>query len=271
MNGYPASGLPVLKDDANNLCLGTLYSKPLKTAGLALDVVGNARITGSITGIVVVSAAGLLSVANINTNNVNATSVTLATGNISVSTGTIFSSFIGSNISRPTKTWLTDLDVTNMPTVNGYSLLGIIQSTPYSKLLVKNNLDNTVAITPVTKRATGQTAANASVATLTVGAADSSYMVSANILVTTSGSEAFTATVTYTDEGNTVRTFTLGFETISGALSGNISFANGAVPYLGAPVHIRAKAATAITIKTSAVGTYTGCTYNIEGVITQIA
>ncbi len=120
-------------------------------------------------------------------------------------------------------------------------------------------------------RATAQVAANASVATYTVGASDGSFLVSANILVTTSSAEAFTATCTYTDEGNTSRTLTLNFSILAGTLSPNIAFANGAVPYEGLPAHIRCKASTAITIKTAAGGTYTGCTYNVEGAITQIA
>lgn len=122
-----------------------------------------------------------------------------------------------------------------------------------------------------TGRATGQTAANASVATYTVGAADGSFYVSANVLVTTSSAESFTVTVSYTDEGNTARTLTFNFQTIGGTIGTTVAFANGAVPYEGVPVHLRCKASTAITIKTAAGGTYTGCTYNVEGSITQIA
>lgn len=121
-----------------------------------------------------------------------------------------------------------------------------------------------------TGRATGQTAANASVATYTLGAADASFEVSANVLVTTSSAEAFTVTVDYTDEGNTARTITLPFALIAGTFSVNIAFANGAVPYEGVPLHIRCKASTAITIKTAAGGTYTGATYNVEGIIKKI-
>jgi hypothetical protein len=119
-------------------------------------------------------------------------------------------------------------------------------------------------------RATAQTAANASVATYTP-AADGSFLVTANVLVTTSSAEAFTVTVSYTDEGNTARVLTFNFSLIAGTLSPNIAFANGAVPYEGIPLAIRAKAATAITIKTAAGGTYTGCTYNVEGSISQLA
>lgn len=116
-------------------------------------------------------------------------------------------------------------------------------------------------------RATAQTAANASVSTYTVGAADGSFEVSANALVTTSSAENFTITCTYTDEGNTSRTLTLNFQTIAGVMGTAINFSNGAVPYEGVLVHIRAKASTTITIATT--GTFTGATYNVEGIIKQ--
>jgi hypothetical protein len=120
-------------------------------------------------------------------------------------------------------------------------------------------------------RSTGQTAANASVATYTVGASDGSFYVSANVLVTTSSAESFTVTVTYTSEDNTSRTLTFNFQTIAGVIGTTIAFTNGAVPYEGVPVHLRCKASTAITIKTAAGGTYTGCTFNVEGTIIQIS
>lgn len=118
-----------------------------------------------------------------------------------------------------------------------------------------------------TGRATAQSAANASVATYTLGATDATYEVSANVLVTTSSAEAFTVTVDFTDESNTARTATMNFQLVAGTIGTAINFANGAVPYTGLPLHIRCKASTAITIKS--VGTFTGATYNIEGVIKQ--
>lgn len=120
-----------------------------------------------------------------------------------------------------------------------------------------------------TGRATGQTAANASVATYTLGATDATYEVSANVLVATSSAEAFTVTCAYTDEGNTARTVTLNFQLTAGTIGTAINFANGAVPYNGIPLHIRCKASTAITIAT--IGTFTGATYNVEGVLKQIS
>lgn len=124
-----------------------------------------------------------------------------------------------------------------------------------------------VIVAGTSGRATAQTAANSSVATYTLGATDASYEVSANILVTTSSAENFTVTVDYTDEGNTARTATFNFQILAGTISTSIASANGAVPYEGLPLHIRCKASTTITIKTT--GTFTGATYNVEGIIKQ--
>lgn len=118
-------------------------------------------------------------------------------------------------------------------------------------------------------RFTAQTAAKATVATYTVGAADASFLVSANVLITTSTVHNFTVTVSYTDEGNTARTLTLNFSTVGGAIATAIANAGGAVPYEGVPLHIRAKASTSITIGTT--GTFTTVTYNVEGYISQIS
>lgn len=118
-------------------------------------------------------------------------------------------------------------------------------------------------------RSTAQTVAVASVTSYTVGAADGSFEISANVLVTTSSAEAFTVTCAYTDEGNTPRTITLNFQLLVGTIGTAVNFANGAIPYEGIPLHIRCKASTAITIATT--GTFTGATYNVEGSIKQIA
>lgn len=128
----------------------------------------------------------------------------------------------------------------------------------------------TATLTSVNSRATAQTAANASVVTYTVGAADSSFLVSANVLVTTSTLHSFTVTCTYTDEGNTSRVLTLQFSNLAGTFLTAIANAAGAVPYEGAPVCIRCKSGTTITIG-SAAGTYTTVTYNIEGHIQQVS
>lgn len=132
-----------------------------------------------------------------------------------------------------------------------------------------SGLVGTPAIT-ATGRSTAQAAAVASVSTYTVGAADGSFEVSANVLVTTATTHAFTVTCAYTDEGNTARTLTLTFGLVAGGLAvTSIANGNGAVPYHGVPVHIRCKAATTITIATT--GTFTTVAYNVEGIIRQLA
>ncbi len=118
-------------------------------------------------------------------------------------------------------------------------------------------------------RVTAQSAANASIATYTVGAADGSFRVSANMDVTVVTTLVTTLTCTYTDEGNTARTMIFPISQLSGTF-----IAAGAITGLGAwetpAMHIRCKAATAITILTSA-GTFTGVTYTAEGNIQQIS
>lgn len=121
-------------------------------------------------------------------------------------------------------------------------------------------------------RSTAQTAAVASVATYTVGGADGSFQVSANVNVTTATTHNFTVECAYTDETNTARVATLNFQLLAGGAAVTaIANGNGAVPYLGIPIQIRCKASTSITIRTQAAGTYTTVTYNVEGQIQQVA
>lgn len=101
-----------------------------------------------------------------------------------------------------------------------------------------------------------------------VGASDASFTISANVNVTTSSAENFTAVLAYTDETNTARVQVLPFLIIGGTSVSAITFANGAVPYEGFTVHIRAKASTNISIGTT--GTFTGVTYNLERSIIKI-
>ncbi len=121
-------------------------------------------------------------------------------------------------------------------------------------------------------RFTAQTAAKAIVKQITVGAADGSFEVSANVKVTTSGSESFAVLVDYTDESSAAQSQRLVFSGGGGfATTNNIFNMGGTEPYCGIPMRIRAKTGTTITISTEAGGTYTGCTYNIEGSIKQVA
>jgi hypothetical protein len=121
-------------------------------------------------------------------------------------------------------------------------------------------------------RVTAKTAAVASIAAFTVGAEDGSFEVSANVLVTTATTHAFTLTCAYTDEGGSARTLTLTFGLVAGGVATtSVANATGTVPYHGVPVCIRAKAATTITIASAAGGTYTTVVYNAEGIIRQLA
>ena len=90
-----------------------------------------------------------------------------------------------------------------------------------------------------------------------------------NMNVTAITTLVTTMTCTYTDESNTSRTMIFPVTQLSGSF-----ISVGAVTGTGAwetPVlHIRAKASTAITLKTT-TGTFTGVTYTVEGVIKQVA
>ena len=115
-------------------------------------------------------------------------------------------------------------------------------------------------------------ARSAAVATYTVGAADGDFEVGGFVLVTTSTTHSFSLDVSYTDTGNTARTLILPMAQLAGAFvtGGLITNVTGAGPYESPIMHIRAKAATAITIRPSA-GTFTTVTYNVSAVIKQVA
>ena len=143
------------------------------------------------------------------------------------------------------------------------------------KILVYNNISTAGwGAAPVygygdVAAATGVTA---SIATYTVGAADGTFEVSANCLVTTATTHSFSLDVTYTDEGNTARTMILPIYSVAGTPVANALIVNGGgtVPYHSDVLTIRAKAATAITVRTSAGGIYTTVVYNARGVIKQV-
>lgn len=116
---------------------------------------------------------------------------------------------------------------------------------------------------------TAQVAAVASVTAYTVGAADGSFDVSANVNVTASATHAFGVVITYTDETNTPRSLTLPMAQLAGTFVASITNVTGAGPYEGATVTVRAKAGTAITVTTA--GTFTSVTYNVSGTIKQVA
>ena len=128
------------------------------------------------------------------------------------------------------------------------------------------------AIYGTAARVVDQTAQSVAVSVYTVGAADGSFEVSANVNVTASGTHSFSMDVTYTDETNTARTLILPMVQLAGnfVTGGLITNVTGVGPYESPVIHIRAKAATSITIRPSA-GTFTSVTYNAEGIIKQTA
>lgn len=157
---------------------------------------------------------------------------------------------------------------------------GVIDMNPTGTILLHKKITNYNNITTSangwgipaiygTGRSTAQTAAVGSVATYTVGAADGSFEISTNVNITTSTTHSFSVTVAYTDEGNTARTQTMTFSQLNATLVSVITDATGAGPYVGVPLRIRAKAATAITCTT--VGTFTSVTYNVECAIVQMS
>lgn len=117
-------------------------------------------------------------------------------------------------------------------------------------------------------RATAQSAANASISTYTVGAADGSFEVSANMNVTAATVLSTTLQVSYTDESNTARSMILPVQQLGGSfIAGGLITATGA--WESATMHIRCKASTAITVLTAA-GTFNTVTYTAEGLIRQL-
>lgn len=118
-------------------------------------------------------------------------------------------------------------------------------------------------------RAVDQTAANTNILTMTTPAADRTFWVSANILVTVSTTHSIGVTVDYTDESNTARTLTIPFAQLAGTIITAITNVTGVGPYEGVALAIRCKASTNIVFKTA--GTFTGVTYNVDCSVIQIA
>ena len=79
-------------------------------------------------------------------------------------------------------------------------------------------------------RATAQAAAVATLTSFVAGAADATFEVYANVLVTTATTHAFTVECAYTDEGNTARTLTMIFFLLAGTGVVSVANGNGAVP-----------------------------------------
>lgn len=126
---------------------------------------------------------------------------------------------------------------------------------------------NGVDVVVAAPRQTALTNALATLATYTVPAADSSFIITANVQVTATTAAAMTVVCTYTDETNTSRAQTIPFCQLAGTFLTSITNATGVGPYEGASLHIRCKASTTIVFTTA--GTVTGITYNIQGTVIQ--
>jgi hypothetical protein len=113
----------------------------------------------------------------------------------------------------------------------------------------------------------------ASIATFTPAAAGT-FEVGCNVLVTTSTTHSFSCDVTYTDEGSSARTLVLPMSVSAGGTfitTGLITNVTGVGPYASPVLNIRSAASTAITVRTSAGGTFTTVIYNARGTIKQVS
>lgn len=138
------------------------------------------------------------------------------------------------------------------------------KTTTYNNVVTAGN---GLAAIVASGRVTAQSAANASIASYTVGASDSSFDISMNMNVTAATILSTSMNCDYTDESNTARTMILPTTSIGGTfLSGGMVTATGS--FETAVFHIRCKAGTAVTLYTAA-GTFTGVTYTAEGNIKQ--
>lgn len=129
----------------------------------------------------------------------------------------------------------------------------------------------TIGIPAIVKqgRATAQTAAATLINAYAVGAADGSFLVSGNILVTVATAFSITMTVAYTDEGNNARTTNFMFSSSASNTGVTLGNAAGTLAYSGYTFRIRAKAGTTISVQTA--GTFTTITYNAEAELQQVA
>lgn len=184
---------------------------------------------------------------------------------MSVPTGTL-NVILGGNLSTVGYTTLGTIPLGHAGTSYFLTLnTDTVSAIPASSVFTPTGLftPQIVGRTEITNATSAQT-----LTAYTVGASNSSFDVSANILVTVSTLHNFGATCTYTDESNTSRVLTLNFSQLTGTFITAITNGTGASAYEGVPVHIRAKGGTTITIATT--GTFTGVTYTIEGIIEQI-
>lgn len=271
----PASGMSgALSVVSGNVNLGTGTTTVSSTTGASSSVSGSLMIgagtaatnvgigggNGYFAPTATSGSAGLVACAQL---QLGGSQTSLPNGTISINASNGLS-VVGSNLSGTY-----DLTLTGNA---GSVVFGIFHASTNvlfgGKITTYNGLATAgIGLTPVVSepRSTGLIAAT-SLTAYTVPAVDSSFEVSFNANVTTYSSGTFTVTCTYTDESNTSRVATLIGCALSGAAGSTIAAAG---PVAGIATHIRCKASTTITFAT--VGTFTSLTYNVEGVIAQLA
>lgn len=160
-----------------------------------------------------------------------------------------------------------DTQIANVPQ---FSLSNVGKVTVYNTVATAGQ-----GVDVVRAQATTGTVTNsgtASIATWTPGAADVEVEVGCRVNITVSTNHTFSCDVTYTDVANVSRTRVLMMYPITGTAltSGLMTNAIGAGDYASAVTRIGVKASTAITVRTSAGGTFTTVTYTASGTIKQV-
>lgn len=135
INGFPESGFPVLADVGDRICLGNLYTTPIKQSGFIIDVVGNNRLLGALTlggalsGVTTIGASGTVTLSGATPLTLSGTAAAMSmtgdTASITMSglnatflmTG--LNASIGKNLARIRRGYFTDLEIKNKPTVMG--------------------------------------------------------------------------------------------------------------------------------------------------------
>lgn len=256
--GTVSNGYGFYIDSVANFATGSPAVTFTRQFGVAINDQGAGSGTNGLT---ITSAIGFAI-----TNQTTATNVTnLLIGTLTAPSGTysIYNSSSNQNY------FAGNLGIADTSPSTALSIAAKFQVNSSGFLSKYNNVATAGWGTPAiygSGRSTAQTAAVASVATYTVGASDSSFIVSANANITAFVAGTFNVSVSYTDETNAAQTLKLNFASITGTIGVALAAAG---PFEGIPNHIRCKAATAITIATT--GTFTSLTYNVEAVISQIA
>lgn len=133
-------------------------------------------------------------------------------------------------------------------------------------------LDRSFAGLPIAvgyNRLTGQIAAVPNILTVAVGPVDAVFEALVYLFATVATTYSFDVTLAFTDQGGTVRTIKLQFESVANTISNSVALANGNGPlYMGIPFMFRAKAGTNMVI--AVAGTFTTVTFDVEALIRRL-